>query len=226
MTPSSKLLYRYLTADAALKTIESGKLRVGRITEFNDPFEWRPGIEGVMPQYRQIATHIMDSIINSLNSQFGIICMSESAKEPVLWSHYANNHYGVALEFDHILNDTVKEIRYTNNRPIINTNKLNDDVYMRPIVDAMIHQKSTGWSYEQEYRVHVDLSSCTISGGHYFLDIPEDFLKRIILGYRCPLEEEYVKIALKKSGLDDCSVVRAEMDEHSYSVLSESIETP
>jgi hypothetical protein len=39
------LLYRYLDAAAALKTIETWSFKVGRIRNFNDHFEWRAGLD-------------------------------------------------------------------------------------------------------------------------------------------------------------------------------------
>ena len=82
----------------------------------------------------------------------------------------------------------------------------------------MIFQKASSWSYEREYRVHIDLNECEISGGQYFRDIPNDFLKRVILGYRCTLEELYVRKALNHVGLKDTQVVRAKMDQHTYKI--------
>jgi hypothetical protein len=39
-------LYRFLDSDAALKTLEAGRFRVGELSKFNDPFEWNLGVAG------------------------------------------------------------------------------------------------------------------------------------------------------------------------------------
>src|SRR6266481_718825 len=80
-------------------------------------------------------------------------------------------------------------------------NRLHDqpealDGYLRPLVIKLIKQKSPGWSYEREYRVFIDLPSCEISRGNYFRPIPDDYLKRVILGFKCPLETSYVMQSL------------------------------
>ena len=80
----------------------------------------------------------------------------------------------------------------------------------------MIFQKSTGWRYEREYRVYVDLEKCEVAAGHYFRPIPNDFLKRVILGYQCSLEEKYVRKLLRQAGLNDVEVSRAKMATESY----------
>ncbi|MGE9268429.1 MAG: DUF2971 domain-containing protein [Verrucomicrobiales bacterium] len=216
----SILLYRFLDASAALKTIESRKLKVGRILEFNDPFEWRPGITNTIPAGQMVVESVMDRFVSDMNSKIGIICMSSSAKEPVLWSHYADNHHGVALEFDYLTEKgDLSEVRYSDKRPIIDANRLHDETHLRETLKPMIDQKSTGWSYEKEYRVHVNLQDCDIANGLYFKAIPDGFLTRVILGYRCPLEASYLRKALDAVGLTDTEVIRAKMDQLSYSVI-------
>jgi hypothetical protein len=39
-------LYRFLDSHGALKTLEAGRFRVGLVSNFNDPFEWRLGCTG------------------------------------------------------------------------------------------------------------------------------------------------------------------------------------
>jgi hypothetical protein len=48
--------------------------------------------------------------------------------------------------------------------------------------------------------------------------IPDNFLKRVILGFQCPLEELYVKRALEKSGLGSTEVVRAKRCLETYAI--------
>ena len=217
----SILLYRFMNAESALKSIEARQFRVGRIPEFNDPFEWRMGITGIIDGAETVARSLVDSSIMDLNSRFGILCMSDTVEEPVLWSHYADSHYGVAFEVDYLFEEgAIHKMIYADDRPFIDANKLHDTEHLKAAVEGMILQKSLGWAYEREYRVHIDLATCSISGGHYFQSIPEDFLTRVVLGHRCPLEEHYVAKALEKVGLSDTLVTRARMDETSYKVRS------
>ena len=41
-------LYRFLDPEAAVKTVEAGRFRVGQLSKFNDPFEWVLGSKGVV----------------------------------------------------------------------------------------------------------------------------------------------------------------------------------
>jgi Protein of unknown function (DUF2971) len=224
---SSILLYRYLDYEAAIKTIEKRRFRVGRIKEFNDPFEWRLGIEGIVPEGEEFAQTVMDSFIDDMNSQFGIICFSSTCVDSVLWAHYADNHQGMAFEVEHTLDpEALSEVTYSNDRPLFDANELHRlcdfsdwSQYFGPLLKKVLHQKALGWSYEKEHRVHVELAKCEASSGHYFRQIPDEFLKRVILGFRCPIDVPYVRKALDQAGLGATEVLRARMDQRTYQIL-------
>lgn len=221
--PKSILLYRYLDAAAALKTIESRAFKVGRLRDFNDPFEWRMGITNIIPEGEIVARACMEGFIDDVNGWMGIICLSDTIADPVLWSHYANKHQGVAFEVSYILDpERITKMDYTNARPVFDANRLHDPAgfenYAKPLMNQLLRQKSTGWAYEREYRVFINLKSCDIFGGNYFQLIPNHFLMRVILGFNCPLEELYVRKALDASGLKETKVVRAKMCLETYSI--------
>lgn len=222
--PDSIKLYRFLGYDSALRTIEQRSFRVGRLKEFNDPFEWRVGVTNIVSEGEIVAQACLDSFIDEMNSQFGILCFSETASDPVLWTHYAAVHTGVAFEVDYLVDpETLPKVEYTDDRPVMDANVLNDpsqvDAHLLPLLNRMLRQKAPSWSYEQEYRVHIGLEDCETAGGHYFQKIPDDFLTRVILGFRCPLDTRYVRKALDRAGLDATEVVRAKMDQLSYTIL-------
>jgi hypothetical protein len=153
----------------------------------------------------------------------GIVCFSDTVTDPVLWSHYADKHRGVAFEVSYTFNpEHLIKMDYTKQRPIFDANRLHDpagvDGHLKPLLNQLLRQKSSGWSYEREYRVFVDLKECDISGGRYFKPIPDHFLTRVILGYKCPLEELYVAKALQARGLSETKVIRAKMCMETYSI--------
>jgi len=232
--PSSILLYRYLDAAAALKTIEDRRFRISRLRDLNDPFEWRFGYTGHNPDHleaEKILNDWRESVFASRNEVVGIICFSATAKEPVLWSHYADKHRGVAFEIDCPNNPkALKKISYPSERVSIDLTTFarfqrNNDItglkeYLRPLMEQTTQQKSAGWAYEQEYRFEVELAgNLETSAGNYFVGIPDNFLTRIILGWKCPLEEQYVIKALQSVGLNSTKVVRAKISPDSYEVL-------
>jgi hypothetical protein len=94
-------IYRFLDSDAALKTMVARKFRVGQLSNFNDPFEWQLGFNGInTPEEQKIADKIKAEHIPWLETWMGILCFSDpdSISDPVLWSLYADKHRGVAFE--------------------------------------------------------------------------------------------------------------------------------
>jgi hypothetical protein len=225
------LLYRYLDAESALKSIESRSLRISRLLELNDPFEWRFGIAGIPPEGEPLIEKWMKSILEKQSKIIGLMCFSALCKEPVLWSHYADKHRGVAFEVEYDQKpDNLIKITYPPNRLLIDgvrfaqleKNKPALEAYLSPFMKPVMSQKSPSWEYEQEYRIYFSLdkdANIQTSGGHYFVRIPENFLTRVILGYKCPLEEQYVAKALEKSGLVSTKVTRAKISNETYDVL-------
>ena len=63
-------------------------------------------------------------------------------------------------------------------------------------------------------------AACDTSKGHYFTRIPDNYLKRVILGFKCPFEPEYVSRVLTTNGLKDTRVVRAQMCLETYAMRS------
>lgn len=228
--PGTILLYRYLDAVAALKTIESRLLRISRLRDLNDPFESRMGITGIIPEGESKVNAWLDSIREQQHNMFGILCFSDTSHESVLWSHYADKHRGVALEAKFDFNpDRVIQMRYPTERPTIDAKiyvKLQHDKaeferYLLSLLNLLIRRKSPGWAYEREYRVFFDIQNykdLIMSDGHYFKRIPDNFLTRVILGWRCPLEEQHIIKALEASGLTSTKVVRAKMSLATYKV--------
>jgi len=224
------LLYRYLDATSALKTIESRLLRISRLRDLNDPFESRPGITGIIPEGGSVANAVLDSFLLHQNNSRGILCFSDTPNESVLWSHYADKHRGVVFEMKLDFDPAhVVQMQYPPDRPSIDANtcvklqqnQLELNRYLLPLLDRLIRQKSPGWAYEREYRVFFDIQNnkdLVLFGGHYFKRIPDNFLNRVILGWRCPLEDPYVTQALNVSGLASTKVVRAKMSLDTYAV--------
>ena len=181
------------------------------------------GITGIIPEGEIVANACMEAFINDVHNWMGILCFSDTVSDPVLWSHYTDKHRGVAFEVSYMLDpERLVKMDYTNERPVFDANRLNDpagiESYAKPLLDRLLRQKSIGWAYEREYRVFLDLKECDIAGGHYFKRIPDNFLKRVILGYKCPLEELYILKALDTNGLKETKVVRPKMCLETYSI--------
>jgi hypothetical protein len=217
------LLYRSMDAGAALKSITSQSFKVGRIRDFNDTFEWRPGLTGYPPSGEAVARTFIGRYLDRIHNLHGILCFSGTFRQSVLWSHYADKHRGAAFEVEYP-NDPGRllKMEYSDNRPIVDVKQISDNTYLALQLKPLIFRKSTGWSYEDEYRVVARLGECKRVGELYFRPIEEQgentVLRRVILGFACLLKEESVIRSLRKSGFAQTQVSRAKMCQHSYEI--------
>ena len=226
-------LYRYLDSDAALKTLVSAAFRVGKISTLNDPFEWEFGVVGITPEEAKMAERIWQSRRLWNDAHIGVLCFSDLIHDPILWSLYAEKHCGVAFEITNSWReDDIRRMSYSNERPVMDYQKFRRylfdknyeaefDQYITSILDRLSGQKSLKWSFESEYRLAIDLknpSHCYANSGRHYWRIPKVFLTRVILGFRCPLEEANVRKLLDMNGFEKTNIVRAKMCSETYAI--------
>jgi hypothetical protein len=228
-------IYRFLDCHAAEKTLETGLFRVGLLSKFNDPFEWKLGFTGIITQEEQAIADKYNSDHQSwIENWMGVLCFSDTASDPVLWSMYAEKHRGVAFEIQYDWNlkeENLFRMTYTNERPVLNFSELRvlrkncsqavTEAYLKGLLDRLRHQKSPGFSFEREYRLSIDLRNkqrCQNIDGNYDFKLPSNSLKRVILGFRCPLDESKVRMLLNKNGFCETKITRAEMCRQTYSI--------
>jgi hypothetical protein len=122
-------------------------------------------------------------------SGLGILCYSAQIDDPVIWSHYADCHRGMALGFE-LPPDELFKVQYPvdDARAQLDYDKLerlvrldNDQALMKVIAEGFT-RKANSWKYEEEYRQFIFLRGCTMIGPHYFRGMPLQHLRRIVLG--------------------------------------------
>jgi hypothetical protein len=176
-----KRLYYLTSADHAISNVAFGRIKVSRFAELNDPFELLGQNFGDADIRRIVRKHK-----DQFNETKGIICFSEDWTDPVLWSHYASKHKGVALGFD-VREDSVKNVNYSERRL---KQKLPPGVksITSDLEDLLIYTKFSSWSYEREFRMVVDLDQTTKEGGLHFVNFDKNIeLKEFIIGSTCDM---------------------------------------
>jgi hypothetical protein len=166
------LLYRFLEAEYALKSVRERRLKISRLDCLNDPFEFL----GVNLRNRGVR-EVIKSTKSDLAKRFGILCFSKSWQNPLLWSHYADKHKGLCLGFE-VPDDRVREVRYVPKRlPCPSLQEWDED-----FVQKLLYTKFKHWEYEQEYRVWVALNGDE-ENGHYFFKYENIFpLREVMVG--------------------------------------------
>lgn len=118
---------------------------------------------------------------------------------PVLWSHYADKHRGIALAFD-IPDKFLHEVTYAPSRLEIDFEaeaKRQDGVSL-VTVQKLLTTKFLDWQYEDEIRMFVRPEETIQDGDFEFMPFgPNLKLAGIYLGPRCKATLSDVKAALR-----------------------------
>ncbi|WP_461426173.1 DUF2971 domain-containing protein [Gymnodinialimonas sp.] len=151
----------------------------------NDPFE--------LLSYRLPMPEPRNSWLaarKTFGSQYGVICFCKSWGNPVMWSHYAEYHSGLALGFDiddRFLN-RVKYIKNRRNLPISSDLSANTRVISNALKTKFKH-----WEYEQEYRRITELGEPDEVNGLYFLPFKGHMiLREVIIGPKSKVTSDQI----------------------------------
>ena len=117
---------------------------------------------------------IRETHIKKITENIGVLCLSEKNDDILMWSHYANKHQGICLEFDSKIGFFAQamKVEYRKERPYINP-ILQDEEKMMEIA---LLTKSKNWEYEHEWRV-IDYPR-----GPGLYSFPVEALTSVILG--------------------------------------------
>ncbi|BDU70805.1 hypothetical protein GETHOR_29060 [Geothrix oryzae] len=132
--------------------------------------------------------------------EIGILSLSEVNDNILMWSHYAEQHHGLCVEFlrsegnDLAINEKTLPIRYSIKKPEIAVDELvlGDDSLKKEIRRSLIYTKSNDWSYEREWRLIVEK-------GNIAADINSQ-ITSIIFGFKMPIPQRITLYNILKNG--------------------------
>jgi hypothetical protein len=136
-----------------------------------------PEIETVKRTFNNAAKETLTKSRKLISDQFRVTCLSERFDSPLMWSHYANKHFGFCLEYD-FTHTMIKKypdlvmaqlmlfpVIYSRKRPLISKAFFNSKTklnYLKSkklppnlinnIMLGLLH-KSEDWEYEGEWRI-------------------------------------------------------------------------
>lgn len=190
-------LYHFSKAKYAVQNVQKSRLKVSLFGDMNDPFE----LLAANVQRKRDRRALMDWVEQKA-SQTGIICLSKSWRDPVMWSHYADRYRGIVLGFE-VDERRIKKVQYEKGR--LNIQLQATSGTRRPSPDdeqRLLTTKFSRWSYEKEYRILVDLHEVEKEGALYFQTFADWLiLKEIRLGHNCTVTtNEAEQLAESASG--------------------------
>ena len=216
-------LYKYVNTQTGISILKNLSIRFTQPNQLNDPFEMCAPIitkdittlnypdtffRKLPDEERKLETiqiqsfEFQNEVLSHISRLYGIACFSYSSKNLLLWSHYANSHQGICIQFK-VDNNFLKlgehfKVKYSTNRPMIDTEELynNYDYLIR-----QMSQKSKEWAYEKEYRLYSLLSGCMKNGDTdiYTRKFDISNLGSVILGYRCNHNDQKQILRIMKS---------------------------
>ncbi|MGR1251996.1 DUF2971 domain-containing protein [Aeromonas veronii] len=175
-----EIYYKY-TKYLGLESIKNLYLRLSTPATLNDPFEAqlndsvknnileslekdlisRPTFKSNLDLVRKIASNSTTHHIN----QFGIVALSETPRNLLMWAHYANEHKGLcigmkpdlfkkAANINTIIESyTPIKVNYDSHRPAVTNNWIMNGYAARDhYIRQQLITKSNDWMYEKEHR--------------------------------------------------------------------------
>ena len=180
---------------------------------------------------------VVEKVIHTkLPELLGVLCLSGSSRNPLMWSHYADSHKGILIEFDDG-NPTfnrrrgkedelgfLRRVSYSDTRPNISTSNGEESFVQMALIKAL------DWAYEQEQRLiwpltladrHFSIENGTI----HLLDVPPRAVRSITVG--CKAGEAFVQqvvTALSANGdAAHVKVYQAAVDDIAFTLNYERI---
>lgn len=170
--------------------------------------------------YRAASERAKTQLLNTMDSLIGALCLTEEPDNLLMWPHYASSHEGFVVEFDahhdyfHSQRSEqdeffrLRRVTYRGARPNLDLQDVNG-------INLFLI-KSSGWSYENEWRVlrplaapsrRIDASPFPIA----LFDFPRDAVRSVVLGARATPEttvnlqtilashQEYAAVQLRRA---------------------------
>lgn len=185
-------LYHFTSLQHGLQSLCHGWVKLSKFDEMNDPFE----LLSIASNDKAVRAKI-EKLKKHFASNTRLLCCSKSWKSPLLWSHYADRHKGVALKLK-VPTKKVLHVDYIESRRMLNKDSWTEHkAGTKKEKYWFLRAKHDGWEYEDEARLVFGLENTVSDGTLDFLRFNGEFeLEGIIAGPLCKLTSDDVEKAL------------------------------
>jgi hypothetical protein len=154
----------------------------GRMSE-NDISKMRTSLQDAILLKRLVLEHTLE-MQKAVLDRYRVYCMCPDVKNALMWSHYADKHRGICLEFN-VKNYTIcsaMEVQYFSEFPMTRQ-------YSNDLLESLLplFAKSDIWKYEKEFRLVTQESANrtphdTLESDQGQLKLSDGALRSIIVG--------------------------------------------
>lgn len=236
-----KKLYRYISLenDYWQEDLFKERIYLSSPLNFNDPFDCYPKLDlnklledkdflnillakaSILDKkdiedtrYRRI--EMEKNLFEFLRSDMRIACFSEVYDSILMWSHYANNHKGICIEYN------IDELNIAKTNfifPVIYSEErknITEDVleYYGTVGLRTVVYKAKEWEYEKEWRYYRFKHDCKENELRYLK--MKNKVSKIFLGARCE-ESNRIKI-MKWCQESNIKTVQMEICDYNYKI--------
>lgn len=188
-----------------------GKLVRERFPHSSRPVRRQRIKEGEKRFLKNQDCHMNDLFERFLNDT-GLYCLSEISDNILMWSHYANGHDGVVLEFDrtkaYSLFYDALGVHYSEEYPRANLMELGEP----EDYNNLLLTKSTDWVYEKEWRVIKSPNE----GGSQKYKFSNELLTGVILGARIEPQNQKLVLEWVRDYPSEVKVFRSKINDKFY----------
>lgn len=196
--------FHFTKAEHAISSISRLRLKVLKPSELNDPYDC--SME-VIPQNwveEEKCREIEDCLCRVRDTRFRLLCLSRRCDETLMWSHYADDHAGVALVLELRPSEELHPVSYRRERTYATLRMFQGEEkgYVKVVMESLLI-KSLSWSYEDEHRLIYDTAGGSIvsEGPNDFVPILPTAISGVVLGHRCKTTAEEMYELFHHKGL-------------------------
>lgn len=207
-------IYKYFSLERGTNFLNLPLMRISTSNSLNDPFESKYAsndLKAIEEIYRKKYENHCQEYLKKFKD-YGIISLTTNNDNPLMWTHYANEHKGVVIGFEIDENELsdffytpttcrFEKVKYSQLRQfegIINEDNL-DEIKLHY---ALL--KSNEWKYESEYRFILSYKDADI----LYLDKNNSLFKETLETLELNIneiknDERYAYIDLTQNKIDD-----------------------
>ena len=178
-------------------------------------------VQAVLDSLPQTVESMRSRFAESFDRHWRVFCVSRRPDSILMWSHYANKHQGLVVEFDtsdpffgSLPDDSRLEVEYRAEKAEFVLN-LNDPTTFKKGLCEVARRKSKDWEKEEEVRFILPAPG---DGGCLYR-IGPSCITRVILGVRAPRELiQEVRTLLAQPGFAHVNLQQARLAKESFAL--------
>ena len=172
-------------------------------------------------------------LLNILSESIGVLCLSKSWKNPLMWSHYSAGFQGFCVGYKLPSNSKALpklEVAYSDERFPLNETEVLKNRITPELVDGIIARKSLHWKYEEEVRYIIYLShpklESNADSSQFYLKHESLAVQEILLGLRCSRHMRAELCALARKSYPHAMIYNTSPDTHDFDICRSLIQQP